>query len=187
MWNLQDDNELDKLSREAADGYSLDQSPGSWDKLHARLNAEMPEQKRRRYLLFLLLFLVIGSGTFWLTRMNNTNGDQEVLTQNAGTKNTTSDNNAPVLSQKKPSPSSSDAQVATNEPFRQNTQGTNEKADHSSSVQASLPSNKLASDKIASVQKNEFVSSNRANPHSSQEKSNRKKGKKNAAVYVTAG
>jgi len=71
MWNLNDDNELDKLSREAAESYPLDQSPGSWNKLHARLDAEMPEKTRRRYLLFLLLLLVVGSGGFWISRMNS--------------------------------------------------------------------------------------------------------------------
>lgn len=96
MWNLNDDNELDKLSREAAESYPLDQSVGSWDKLHARLDAEMPEKTRRRYLLFLLLFLVVGSGGFWISRMNS--GDEvaklnsESSTSQTKKANTNSDN-----------------------------------------------------------------------------------------------
>ena len=70
MWNLQDDNDLDKLSRDAAENYSIDRSPDSWNKLHLRLDAEMPTHRRRRYIIFFLLFVFVGSGVFWLTRMN---------------------------------------------------------------------------------------------------------------------
>jgi len=84
MWNLQDDNELDKLSREAADNYPLDHSPDSWSKLHLRLEAEMPTERRRRYLLFLLLFLVVGSGIFWLNRMNADDSTQPEIASKAG-------------------------------------------------------------------------------------------------------
>jgi len=87
MWNLQDDNELDKLSREAADNYPLDQSPDSWSKLHLRLEAEMPTERRRRYILFLLLFLVVGSGIFWLTRMNTDDAQPEIASKAGGPPN----------------------------------------------------------------------------------------------------
>jgi len=83
MWNLHDDNELDNLSREAAEGYSMDRSSDSWNKLQVRLDAEMPEQRRRRYLLFFLLFLFVGSGLFWLSRINTADADDEVLTDNS--------------------------------------------------------------------------------------------------------
>ena len=82
MWNLHDDNELDNLSRDAAEGYSMDRSSDSWNKLQARLDSEMPEQRRRRYLLFFLLFLFLGSGVFWLSRMNTADADEQVLTDN---------------------------------------------------------------------------------------------------------
>jgi len=94
MWNLNDDNELDNLSREAAEGFPLDQLPDSWNKIHARLDAEMPEERRRRYLLFFLFFLVIGSGVFWITRMNNNNqsiSDDGIITSNEPAVNSTSD------------------------------------------------------------------------------------------------
>ncbi len=81
MWNLQDDKELDKLSREAAENYSLDRSPDSWDKLHSRLDAEMPSEKRRRYLLFILFFLFVGSGLFWASRMNDFGTGEQELTK----------------------------------------------------------------------------------------------------------
>ena len=83
MWNLHDDNELDNLSRDAAEGYSMDRSSDSWNKLQVRLDAEMPEQRRRRYLLFFLLFLFVGSGLFWLSRINTADADDEVLTDNS--------------------------------------------------------------------------------------------------------
>ena len=65
MWK-QDDNEFDKLNREAAENYPLDRQPGSWDKLLKRLNAELPEKERkRRWVPFLLLFLFVGGGLIY--------------------------------------------------------------------------------------------------------------------------
>jgi Outer membrane protein beta-barrel domain len=84
MWNLQNDKELDKLSRDAADNYPLDHSPDSWSKLHLRLEAEMPTERRRRYLLFFLLFLVVGAGGFWLNRMNTDDSAQPKIASEAG-------------------------------------------------------------------------------------------------------
>jgi hypothetical protein len=78
MWNLQDDNELEKLSRDAAENYPLDRSPDSWNKLQLRLDAEMPEERRRRYLLFFLLFLFLGSGVFWLSRINSVDTTEQI-------------------------------------------------------------------------------------------------------------
>src|SRR4030095_17186571 len=87
MWNLQDDKELDKLSRDAAENYSMDRSPDSWNKVHLRLEAEMPEERRRRFLLFFLLFLFIGSGAFWISRMYTHDVPEQTLAENSTSSN----------------------------------------------------------------------------------------------------
>jgi hypothetical protein len=94
MWNLQDDNELDRLSREAAEGYSVDQSTDSWKKLELRLDAELPEKRRRRYLLFFLLVLFVGSGAFWISRMNGSGEVEQSVTRSDEAINKNGDANA---------------------------------------------------------------------------------------------
>jgi hypothetical protein len=127
MWNLNDDNELDNLSREAAESFPLDQSPGSWNKIHARLDAEMPEERRRRYLLFFLFVLVIGSGVFWISRMNGANDQsgsyESTIIKNDPTETATSEksstsalqSNKPAAN-KKVTPPSSVQQPKSGEP-----------------------------------------------------------------------
>ena len=64
MHNL-DDNELDRLSREAADQYEPDTATPGWDGLQKRLDREMPirkDDRDRKYWLLLLLFLLVGVG-----------------------------------------------------------------------------------------------------------------------------
>ncbi|HKP32070.1 MAG TPA: hypothetical protein VJT83_05065, partial [Chitinophagaceae bacterium] len=82
MWK-QDDKELDKLSREAAENYSLDQQPGSWDKLLKRLDAELPEKERkRRWVPFFLLFLIVGGGlAYWGLNGGSEEKPQRVVEQ----------------------------------------------------------------------------------------------------------
>lgn len=69
MYNLGDDKELDRLSREAAGRYT---PPGeaNWQALSEELDRIMPvtEKKKRRFLFWWLLpFLLIGGGaTYWL-------------------------------------------------------------------------------------------------------------------------
>jgi len=64
MHNL-DDNELDRLSREAADQYEPDTATPGWDGLQRRLDREMPirkDDRDRKFWLLLLLFLLVGVG-----------------------------------------------------------------------------------------------------------------------------
>ena len=108
MWNLQDDNELDKLSREAAEDYSMDRSPDSWNKVHLRLEAEMPQERRRRYLLLFLLVLFLGSGAFWLSRMNTSDEiGPEMASQSNSLKNEDGSNKQDIkaVEADKPAPS----------------------------------------------------------------------------------
>jgi cytoskeletal protein RodZ len=73
MHNL-DDNELDRLSRDAAEHYEPGAAPPAWDGLQKRLDREMPtrkEGKDRKYWLLLLLLLLVGGGSaLWYNSQN---------------------------------------------------------------------------------------------------------------------
>ncbi|MEO8174486.1 MAG: outer membrane beta-barrel protein [Sediminibacterium sp.] len=74
MYNLGDDNELDRASREAAGRYSPPGDP-DWQALSAELDKVLPvEEKKRRVFFFwwLLPVLLIGGGaTYWLMQKEN--------------------------------------------------------------------------------------------------------------------
>jgi cytoskeletal protein RodZ len=70
------DNDLDRLSRDAADQYDVESSTSGWEALENRLNKELPlkEEKERRRFLFWLFFIVLlaGGGLLWMmTGKNN--------------------------------------------------------------------------------------------------------------------
>jgi preprotein translocase subunit SecF len=76
MHNLSD-QELDRLSKEAAEKYEAAASPALWDKVLLRLDAEMPEKKkdkRRFFWLFIFAGLILGSLTVGITVMNRQAG-----------------------------------------------------------------------------------------------------------------
>lgn len=72
------DKDLDRLSREAAEQFDVDQSPSGWEHLETRLNKELPaekEKRRRRFLWIFFLFLLLGgSSLVWLIAGRNDNG-----------------------------------------------------------------------------------------------------------------
>jgi len=71
------DKDLDRLSREAAEQYDVDQSPSGWEHLEQRLNKELPPQKekdRKRFLWIFFVFLLLsGSGLVWMLADKNEN------------------------------------------------------------------------------------------------------------------
>ena len=68
------DKDLDRLGRDAADQYDVDQSPSAWEHLEKRLDKELPLQKerdKRRFLWIFFLFLALsGSGLIWMLAGN---------------------------------------------------------------------------------------------------------------------
>jgi hypothetical protein len=61
MYPLDDDN-LDRLSREAAEHFEVEAGASGWDHLEQRLNKEMPQEKKRRRFLFWLFLITATTG-----------------------------------------------------------------------------------------------------------------------------
>jgi hypothetical protein len=61
MYPLDDDN-LDRLSREAAEHFEVETGASGWDHLEQRLNKEMPQEKKRRRFLFWLFLITATTG-----------------------------------------------------------------------------------------------------------------------------
>ena len=61
----EEDHELERLSREAADGYEVPVT-ANWQTMLEQLNKEMPQEKKRRFLIFwwLLPVLLLGGAVF---------------------------------------------------------------------------------------------------------------------------
>ncbi len=88
-----DDNDLDRLSREAAEQYDVQPGASGWETLENRLNRELPlkeEKERRRFLFWLfLIVLLAGGGLLWTmtNKHNNTiqvaHADKATLAENA--------------------------------------------------------------------------------------------------------
>ncbi|MBO9636219.1 MAG: hypothetical protein J7578_24165, partial [Chitinophagaceae bacterium] len=64
---LLNDNDLDRLSREAADQYDVEQGTSGWETLERRLDAELPQDRRKRRLLlwWLLAGMLLLGGALW--------------------------------------------------------------------------------------------------------------------------
>ena len=81
MHNLSD-QDLDRLSKEAAEKYEAAASPALWDKVLLRLDAEMPEKKkdkRRFFWLFIFSGLFLASLTVGITVMKRNTGKTNVI------------------------------------------------------------------------------------------------------------
>lgn len=61
MYPLDDDN-LDHLSREAAELFEVEAGASGWDHLEQRLNKELPQEKKRRRFLFWLFLISATTG-----------------------------------------------------------------------------------------------------------------------------
>lgn len=81
MYNLDDQN-LDRLSKEAAENYKLPMGTPSWDAMQRRLDEELPEEKRRRrglIVFFILLGLLAGGSFYWYSQQKQNTPGQPVI------------------------------------------------------------------------------------------------------------
>ena len=73
------DKDLDRLSREAADQYDVEQNTSGWDKLEQKLDKHLPakvKKERRRFLFFIwMLALLTGGGLVWMLTGDHTRRD----------------------------------------------------------------------------------------------------------------
>ena len=99
------DKDLDRLSREAADQFDVEQNTSGWDKLEQKLSKHMPEKgrkERRRFLFFIWLFVLLsGGGLVWMLTGNT---PQSITLKEGSSRPTSADQ---VTSSIAPSPSSS--------------------------------------------------------------------------------
>lgn len=100
------DNDLDRLSREAAEQYDVEPSTSGWETLENRLNKELPlkEEKERRRFLFWLFFIVLlaGGGLLWTMTNKHNNTIQVAHTVNATPAENVPQNTNPADSQPSP-------------------------------------------------------------------------------------
>src|SRR5688572_1301717 len=85
------DKDIDHLAREAAEQLDVDQNSSGWEALQAKLDVEMPVEKRRRRWLFFLLFPLLGAGLFLIYKTNQS--PESSLTKET---NTTSRQSVPL-------------------------------------------------------------------------------------------
>lgn len=81
MLNPGNDNRLEQLSREAAEGFVPPGKP-SWDKMEQELDKVLPvDEKKRRGIIFWWLFpvLVTGAGILWISQRNNESSEQQIV------------------------------------------------------------------------------------------------------------
>jgi hypothetical protein len=71
------DNELDGMSREAADNYGPDRRMPDWDSLQKQLDKELPEHKEdnRRRFFFLIFLCLILTGVIGYLLISQNNGN----------------------------------------------------------------------------------------------------------------
>ncbi|QEC42668.1 porin family protein [Pseudobacter ginsenosidimutans] len=84
--SLLNDNDLDRLSREAADQYDVESSTSGWEQLEQRLDAELPQRRRRRGLLlwWLLAGVLLLGGALWGTKTWNESKEKNGIVKNEG-------------------------------------------------------------------------------------------------------
>lgn len=89
MLNPGNDNRLEQLSREAAEGFTPPGTP-SWDKMEQELDKVLPlaEKKRRRFIFWWLFpVLVTGAGLLWILQGNNDETKQPQIVAKTSTEN----------------------------------------------------------------------------------------------------
>ena len=86
MYNLNDDTELDRLTREAAEGFEVSAN-SNWKNLQLELDKVLPVEKKRRFLFlwWLMPFLLIGGTvTYWqMTKDNLPTKETELILNKA--------------------------------------------------------------------------------------------------------
>lgn len=83
MLNPGNDNRLEQLSRDAAEGFVPPGKP-SWDKMEQELDKVLPvAEKKRRRIIFWWLFpvLVTGAGILWVSQRNDKTTQQQIVSK----------------------------------------------------------------------------------------------------------
>lgn len=62
------DKDIDRLSREAAEQFDVEQNTSGWEKLEQKLNKQLPQKDKRerwRFLFFICLFALLSCGGWY--------------------------------------------------------------------------------------------------------------------------
>ena len=130
------DKDLDRLSREAAEQYDVDQSPSGWEHLEQRLNKELPPQKekdRRRFLWIFFLFLLLsGSSLVWM--LADKNGNETAVKTDSISGTSKNESSQPIVS-------SSETNATENKKNENGNVKTNPETEKKSGSDDAIPSN----------------------------------------------
>ncbi|NML21010.1 PorT family protein [Pseudoflavitalea sp. G-6-1-2] len=77
---LLNDNELDRLSREAADQYDVEVGTSGWEAVQQRLDEELPRKRRRGFFFWWLLagMLLLGGGWFIINKQTTSDNSEPI-------------------------------------------------------------------------------------------------------------
>ena len=145
MYNLGDDRELDRLSREAAGKY-VPPDTANWETLSAELDKVMPvEEKKRRFLFFwwLLPLLLIGGGlAYWqLTKEDDS----------AVTVSTTKQTAVVVQADKKENTVTAQPGVTKEDHSAQTVSAQNDKKENTAATQSEIIKDKVVQDHLTTA------------------------------------
>lgn len=128
---LLNDNDLDRLSREAAEQYDVEQTTSGWETLEQRLDKELPQNRRRRGLLlwWLLAGVLLLGGALWGLKPWKGTQEKNGITKKERTEQVLTDRNN--RNKKETSTGNTESNNNTNS---NNTEGSNSEGNNSSNT-----------------------------------------------------
>lgn len=148
------DNDMDRLSREAAEQFDVEQPTSGWDRLEKKLDKELPHEKeRRRIFWFFLLLLLLGGGTLSLILINN-GTEKTTLSQSKATP--AQPETAPAKSPEAPTANANTGAALPARPQTSTASGNPQPA--AATTAPAVTENRLAETPVASQQKNSIPS-----------------------------
>src|SRR5258705_13850186 len=92
--------ELDNKIKEAAENHHPAYDENAWTRMEEVLNKHLPQEndRRRRFILFIFLFLLLGAGSVWLFSNKPWKGNKQVAAAKTTIQKPTGKFSAPVSS-----------------------------------------------------------------------------------------
>jgi hypothetical protein len=144
MYPLDDDN-LDRISREAAERFEVEAGASGWDHLEQRLDKELPQEKKRRRFLFWLFLIAVTTGGA-LTAILKYQQPATPLANNAAEvapRDTRTNNTTQTISNNNHTPQAAETKE-NNQPVTSNRQATTAATDTKAGISTNTNSNNQA-------------------------------------------